>query len=92
MQAPDQRTALAVLLAQLDDDTLIGPIELASLVSSTEKSVQKMARRAPDRLPPRAAVAGRLLRWHLGTVRSWIRNHSTTAACSPARRVGAPRK
>lgn len=88
----EARTLVATRVASLHDDTLIGPQELAALISSTWQNVQKVAKRDPGRLPPRAAVPGRLLRWHLGTVRAWIRNHSTTAVTGPARRVGAPRK
>jgi predicted DNA-binding transcriptional regulator AlpA len=86
------RIKLAAQLALMADDTLIGPDEVASLLASTWQSVQKLARRDPERLPPRAAVSGRRLRWHLGTVREWIRAHRTTALENPTRRVGAPRK
>jgi hypothetical protein len=88
----DEQLDLAARLSRLHDDTLIGPGEVASLVASTLKSVQKLARLAPERLPPRTAVSGRLLRWRLGTVREWIRAQSLPAASAPIRRVGAPRR
>ena len=91
-ETPDAKLAFAALLAGLHDDTLIGPRELAALTASTCQTTQKLARRSPERLPPRAAVPGRQLRWHLGTVRAWIRAHRTTAPDNPVRRVGAPRR
>lgn len=88
----EARGLLAARVACLHDDTFIGPIELAALTSSTVQTVQKLAKRNPERLPPRAAVASRRLIWHLGTVRAWIRAHRTTEPENPVRRVGAPRK
>ena len=91
-ETPDPKVALAAVLAGLHDDTLIGPRELAALTASTWQSTQKLARRSPERLPPRATVPGRQLRWRLGTVRAWIRSHGTTVPEMSVRRVGAPRK
>ena len=88
----EARGLVAIRVASLHDDTLIGPLELAALMSSTWQTVQKLAKRDPERLPPRAAVVSRRLVWHLGTVRAWIRAHRTTAPDNPGRRVGAPRK
>jgi len=88
----EARVRIAAGVATLHDDTLIGPLELAALLSSTPQTVQKLSKREPGRLPPRAAVMSRRLVWHLGSVRAWIRARGTTAADSQARRLGAPRK
>jgi predicted DNA-binding transcriptional regulator AlpA len=88
----DDQLDLAAQLSQLHDDTFIGPGEVACLVASTRKSVQKLSRLAPDRLPPRVVGSGRLLRWRLGTVRDWIRAQSPPAPAAQSRRVGAPRR
>lgn len=86
------RARIAASVGTLHDDTLIGPLELAALLSSTLQNIQKLAKREPQRLPPRATVISRRLVWHLGSVRAWIRSHGTSVTESQARRVGAPRK
>lgn len=86
------RARVAAGVGALHDDTLIGPLELAALLSSTPQNIQKLAKREPERLPPRATVMSRRLVWHLGSVRAWIRACGTAVTASQARRVGAPRK
>lgn len=87
----------AVLLQRLADDQVVGTKELAVLLNTTEGQIYKLSSSAPERLPPRLAVFGRKLAWHLGTCRGWLRDQAkievsvATAADAPVKRMGRPR-
>jgi hypothetical protein len=87
----------AVVLQRLDDDQVVGTKELAVLLNTTEGQIYKLSSSAPDRLPPRLAVFGRKLAWHLGTCRAWLREQAkitvpvAPAIDTPVKRMGRPR-
>lgn len=57
-------------IQNLDDATLVGPMEVAALLNLAEITVRQ--RKLPVGFPD--PVGGmRLLRWRLGEVRLWIR-------------------
>ena len=57
----------------LEDDTLLGPAELAKLLGRSSTMVALDARRKPDTLPPRFVIPGkRALKWRVKDVRDWM--------------------
>lgn len=60
-------------LAQLADDQVIGPKELAVMFNTTTAYIYKVNSSAPDRLPPRLNGFGSKLAWRMGTCRQWLR-------------------
>lgn len=66
---------LAILLGQLPDDVLIDTSDLSILLCLTPNATRQAAYRNPDSLPQRFGSASRHLRWRLGSVRDWIKNH-----------------
>lgn len=87
----------AVTLQRLDDDQVVGAKELAILLNTTEGQIYKLSSSEPDRLPPRLAVFGRKLAWHLGTCRAWLREQAKIAMAEASatdvqvKRMGRPR-
>lgn len=60
-------------LAQLPDDQVIGPKELAAMLNTTTAYIYKVNSCAPDRLPRRLNGFGSKLVWRMGTCRQWLR-------------------
>lgn len=90
----DRRIRLVAWISKLHSDTLIGPREIAAMHGTTVGSIHQLRAKHPERLPPTAAVGGRQLRWHLGTVRKWLRDRATTgtaASTQAVKRTGRPR-
>lgn len=63
---------LASEVSQLPDDVLIGAAELAALTGYALLNVRQCRRRPVAGLPQPLPGLARL-RWHLGTVRTWMR-------------------
>ncbi|HDR9152799.1 TPA: hypothetical protein QDA88_005207 [Burkholderia vietnamiensis] len=106
----------AQLAVQQDDDVLIDAVQLADMLRISpaalyqlrwrEKQAQKKGLDFESKLPKRAGIFGRRLVWHLGTVRTWIREHANISSeasevCysreifgpeQSQRRMGRPRK
>lgn len=89
----------------LHDDQVIGTLELATMLNTTEAQVYKLNSVAPERLPPRLKIFGRKLAWRVGTCRAWIRSLIDCSAgptingtcCKPTKpkrsnAIGRPRK
>ena len=72
-----RRMRLAALVSGLHEDTNIGTRELAALQGTTVGTIHQLRAKHPERLPPTSGIGGRRLRWHLGTVQKWLREHAT---------------
>jgi len=83
-------------VAAYDDEQVIGAVELAALLATTDNMIYRYNYIKPTALPPRLSRFGRKLCWRMGTCREWLRNQaSPEAAPSPqqsaTRRTGHPR-
>lgn len=91
MQSPKKSTDASNFLrifAELDDSTLISPLQWATLCGQTLDSIYTAKSRGV--LPTPAIQKNRLIRWTAGQYRAWAR--SLTEAAPMHRRGGRPRK
>ena len=87
---------LAEKVSRLPDAALVGAFEIAALSGIAATSIMKPAQRQSIGLPePR--IVGRMNKWTMGTVRSWLQpdNESSCAPSAPTkvrpgRRRGRP--
>lgn len=84
---------LAEKVSRLPDAALVGAFEIAALSGIAATSIMKPAQRQSIGLPePR--IVGRMNKWTMGTVRSWLQpdNESSCAPTkvSPGRGRGRP--
>lgn len=94
-QRPDY-SSIRKDLAGYGDDQLIGPVELAALLSTTVNMVYRYNYVSPKALPPRLTNFGRKLAWRLGTCRDWLRGlgqpgETPSPERAAQRRLGRPR-
>ena len=85
-----------VKTAEMDDDQVIGPHELADLLNTTLSQVYKLSSAEPERLPPRLIVFGRKLAWRVGACKEWLRAQEVAYVNArnmqtSAKRIGRPR-
>lgn len=85
-----------VKTAEMNDDQVIGPHELADLLNTTVSQIYKLTSSEPDRLPPRLVVFGRKLAWRVGSCKEWLRTQQVAHVTArnlqaSAKRIGRPR-
>jgi predicted DNA-binding transcriptional regulator AlpA len=80
-------------LQHAHDDQIIGVLEVAVLLNTTERCIYKFSSQAPQKLPPKITIFGKKLAWRLGTCRQWIRSLETEASITivQSKRIGRPR-
>jgi predicted DNA-binding transcriptional regulator AlpA len=85
--------ALFAKLQHAHDDQIVGVLEVAILLNTTEGCVYKLSSQEPQKLPPRITIFGKKLAWRLGTCRQWIRGLKTDKPDTifQTKRIGRPR-